>query len=160
APHSQSASARTENIMSSDFLRAQFVRRTTVVAVSAIAVLPTLLLAPPAFAVSVTNPYTGPSSAPPPIAFCTDTSGSVCQPPGAFPGCAPGDTASDTNATPTTLIINSAVPNPINGLFLSCPGCAIDIQSGGSLTLAGSGSVSSSSTIIVEPGGTLTIANG
>jgi hypothetical protein len=113
----------------------------------------------PAF-VCVTQNYSVTSSAPPPIGFWTDTSGAVWSPPGGFPGCAPGDTASDTNPTPTTLIINSAIPNPLIGLTMSCPGCTIDIQSGGSVTLAGTGSVTSSSTIIVEPGGTLTIANG
>jgi uncharacterized repeat protein (TIGR01451 family) len=113
-----------------------------------------------AFAICIPTVYTVTSSAPPPIGNWTDTSGAVWTPSGGFPGCAPGDTAADLNATPTTLIINSAIANPIIGLNLSCPGCTIDIQSGGSLTLAGPGSVSSSSTIIVEPGGTLTIANG
>ncbi len=113
-----------------------------------------------ALAVCIPQIYNVTSSAPPPIGFWTDTSGAVWNPPGGFPGCAPGDTAADPNPTPTTLIINSAIPNPITGLILSCPGCAIDIQSGGSLTLAGSASLSSSSTIIVEPGGQLTIANG
>jgi uncharacterized repeat protein (TIGR01451 family) len=113
-----------------------------------------------AYAICVPTVYNVTSSAPPPIGNWTDTSGAVWSPSGGFPGCAPGDSASDTNASPTTLIVNSAIPNPIISLNLNCPGCAIDIQSGGSLTLAGNGSVSSSSTIIVEPGGTLTIANG
>jgi uncharacterized repeat protein (TIGR01451 family) len=112
------------------------------------------------FAVCIPTVYSVTSSAPPPIGNWTDTSGAVWSPSGGFPGCAPGDTASDTNASPTTLIINSSIPNPIIGLTLNCPGCTIDIQSGGSLTLAGAGSVSSSSTIIVEPGGTLMIQGG
>jgi len=124
-----------------------------------IAVL-TILGAATAFAVCIPTVYNVTSSAPPPIGNWTDTSGAVWSPSGGFPGCAPGDTASDNNASPTTLIINSAIPNPIIGLNLSCPGCVIDIQSGGSLTLSGSGTISNSSTIIVEPGGTLTIANG
>jgi uncharacterized repeat protein (TIGR01451 family) len=113
-----------------------------------------------AFAICVPTVYSVTSSAPPPIGNWTDPSGAVWSPPGGFPGCAPGDVAQDLNASPTTLIINSAIPNPIIGLNLNCPGCAIDIQSGGSLILAGPGAVSGSSTIIVEPGGTLTIANG
>ncbi|HSY49073.1 MAG TPA: hypothetical protein VLC46_09690 [Thermoanaerobaculia bacterium] len=113
-----------------------------------------------AFAICIPTVYNVTSSAPPPIGNWTDTSGAVWTPSGGFPGCAPGDNAADLNAAPTTLIINSAIPNPIIGLNLSCPGCAIDIQSGGSLTLAGPSTISSSSTIIVEPGGTLTIANG
>src|SRR5262245_18791590 len=104
--------------------------------------------------------YSVTSSAPPPIGFWTDTSGAVWTPAGGFPGCAPGDSAADTNPTPTTLIINSAVPNPLIGLTMSCRGCNIDSQAGGSLPRSGGGSVSSSSTIIVEPGGTLTVANG
>jgi uncharacterized repeat protein (TIGR01451 family) len=111
------------------------------------------------FAVCIPTVYTVTSSAPPPIGNWTSTSG-VWQPSGGFPGCAPGDSAADTNASPTTLIINGSIPNPIISLNLNCPGCAIDIQSGGSLTLAGTGSVSSSSTIIVEPGGLLTIQSG
>lgn len=113
-----------------------------------------------ALAVCVPTVYNVTSSAPPPIGFWTDTSGAVWSPPGGFPGCAPGDAAQDLNPTPTTLIVNSTIPNPIIGMNLSCPGCTIDIQSGGSLTLSGSASIGSSSTIIVEPGGQLTIANG
>jgi len=110
-------------------------------------------------AVCSTNNYAVTNSAPPPIGNWTDTSG-LWSPTGGFPGCATGDTASDTNGSPTTLIINSAIPNPISGLTLNCPGCTIDIQSGGSLTLAGSGTVGGSSTIVVESGGTFTLQNG
>src|SRR6478672_11983756 len=87
----------------------------------------------------VTNSYSVTSSAPPPSANWTDTSGALWTPGGGFPGCAPGDTASDTNASPTTFIVNSVIPNPIAGLNLACNGCVIDVQSGGQLTLAGSG---------------------
>lgn len=119
-----------------------------------------VLVAGTLFAICVPTVYTVTSSAPPPTGNWTDTSGAVWTPNGGFPGCAPGDTAADLNGTPTTLIINSAIPNPIIGLNLSCPGCTIDIQSGGSLALAGPGTLSSATTIIVETGGTLTIANG
>jgi hypothetical protein len=110
--------------------------------------------------ICVPTVYNVTSSAPPPLGNWTDTSGAVWTPAGGFPGCATGDSAADTNGTPTVLIINSAIPNPISGPNLTCAGCTIDIQSGGSLTLAGSGTLGSATTIIVEPGGTLTIANG
>jgi len=139
-----------------DRLKLRTILTASALTLLAIAVLGTAT----AFAICIPTVYNVTSSAPPPIGNWTDPSGAVWTPSGGFPGCAPGDTAADLNATPTTLIINSAIPNPIIGLNLSCTGCAIDIQSGGSLTLAGPGSVSSSSTIIVEPGGTLTIANG
>lgn len=103
--------------------------------------------------------YSVTSSAPPPLANWTDTSGATWQPPGGFPGCATGDSAADTNVSPTTLIINSAIPNPIIGLNLTCAGCSIDIQAGGSLTISGAANLGSSTTIVVEPGGSLTIAN-
>ena len=111
-----------------------------------------------AFAVCVPTVYNVTSSAPPPIGNWTDTSGAVWTPAGGFPGCAPGDVAQDLNASPTTLIINSPIPNPIIGLNLGCNGCVIDIQSGGSLTLAGAASIASGATMKVS-GGTLTIAN-
>ncbi|HEV2718723.1 MAG TPA: hypothetical protein VG323_01795, partial [Thermoanaerobaculia bacterium] len=72
-----------------------------------------------AFAVCTTNSYIVTSSAPPPLGNWTDTSGAVWTPSGGFPGCATGDTASDTNPTSTTLIVNSAIPNPIAGLTLN-----------------------------------------
>jgi len=111
-----------------------------------------------AFAICIPTVYSVTSSAPPPIGNWTDTSGAVWTPAGGFPGCSPGDVAQDLNAAPTTLIINSAVPNPIIALNLACNGCVIEIQSGGSLTLAGSGSIGSGATLRVN-GGTLTIAN-
>lgn len=138
-----------------DRLQFRTILTASVLTLIAIAVLGTAT----AFAICIPTVYNVTSSAPPPIGNWTATSG-VWTPSGGFPGCAPGDAANDLNAAPTTLIINSAIPNPIIALNLSCPGCTIDIQSGGSLTLAGPGSISSSSTIIVEPGGTLTIANG
>ena len=112
-----------------------------------------------AFSICVPNVYNVTSSAPPPIGNWTDTSGAVWTPAGGFPGCAPGDSANDLNASPTTLIINSAIPNPLISLNLGCNGCVIDIQPGGSLTLAGGASIGSGATMRVS-GGTLTIANG
>src|SRR6476469_9809601 len=111
-----------------------------------------------AFAICVPTVSNVTSSAPPPIGNWTDTSGAVWTPAGGFPGCAPGDSAQDLNATPTTLIINSAIPNPLISLNLGCNGCVIDIQPGGSLTLAGPASIASGATMKVS-GGTLTIAN-
>jgi uncharacterized repeat protein (TIGR01451 family) len=108
-----------------------------------------------AFAVCVPTVYTV-TAAPPATANWTDTAG-IWVPSGGFPGCAPGDSASDTNASPTTFIVNSAIPNPIIGLNLACTGCVIDIQAGGQLTLAGSGSIGNGATLQVS-GGTLTIA--
>jgi uncharacterized repeat protein (TIGR01451 family) len=83
-------------------------------------------------------------------------------PSGSYPGrdtsC---DTASDTTGTATVIVIDTAIPHPIAGLNLSCttPGCVIDIQPGGSLTLAGPGTIGSGSKLRVS-GGTLTIASG
>ena len=111
-----------------------------------------------AFSICIPTVYNVTSSAPPPIGNWTDTSGAVWTPAGGFPGCAPGDAAQDLNASPTTLVINSAIPNPLIGLNLGCNGCVIDIQPGGSLTLAGSASIASGATLKVS-GGTLTIAN-
>jgi uncharacterized repeat protein (TIGR01451 family) len=111
-----------------------------------------------AFSICVPTVYNVTSSAPPPTGNWADTSGAVWTPAGGFPGCAPGDAANDLNATPTTLIINSAIPNPLISLNLGCNGCVIDIQSGGSLTLAGPASIASGATLLVS-GGTLTIAN-
>lgn len=133
-------------------------RRILFVSVATFAVLASLIAAT-AYAICVPQSYSVTSSAPPPVGNWTDTTGAVWTPAGGFPGCSPGDTASDTNASPTTLVVNSSIPNPILGLTLACPGCVIDIQSGGSLTLAGSGSIGAGATILVS-GGTLTIASG
>jgi uncharacterized repeat protein (TIGR01451 family) len=83
-------------------------------------------------------------------------------PSGSYPGrdtsC---DTASDTTGNPMVIVVNTAIPNAIAGLNLSCtsPGCVIDIQPGGSLTLAGPGTIGSGSKLRVS-GGTLTLAAG
>src|SRR4029079_9307946 len=111
--------------------------------------------------------YSVTSSAPPPTANWTTTSGALWTPPGGFPGCSTGDTASDTNASPTTIVVNSVIPNPIAGLNLACNGCVIDIQSGGQLTLAGNGTIASGATLrfsggsfVVATGGNLTFDSG
>src|ERR1051325_9070372 len=103
--------------------------------------------------------YSVTSSAPPPAANWTTTSGALWTPPGGFPGCSTGDTASDTNASPTTIIVNSVIPNPIAGLNLACNGCVIDVQSGGQLTLAGNGTIASGATLRVS-GGSFVVASG
>jgi uncharacterized repeat protein (TIGR01451 family) len=135
-----------------------FRHRTFMVAMLATLAVLITLGAATVFAVCVPTAYTVTSSAPPASANWTDTSG-LWNPSGGFPGCAPGDSAANTNASPTTIIVNSNIPNPIIGLNLNCNGCVIDIQSGGSLTLAGAGSAGSGATIKVS-GGNLTIASG
>jgi uncharacterized repeat protein (TIGR01451 family) len=89
----------------------------------------------------------------------TDTS-ALWSPSGNYPGrdtsC---DTATDTSGTAPIIVINTAIPNPIADLLVSCSGCVLDIQSGGSLTLANSGTIGSGSSLKVS-GGTLTIASG
>jgi uncharacterized repeat protein (TIGR01451 family) len=112
-----------------------------------------------AYAVCVPTVYSVTGSAPPASGNWTSTSG-VWTPSGGFPGCAPGDSASDTNVSPTTLIVNSLIPNPIISLNINCNGCAIVIQSGGQLALAGPGTIGNGSTIQVQPGGILTLASG
>ena len=97
------------------------------------------------------------SSSPPLSANWTDTSGVLWNPSGGFPGCATNDSASD-NAS-TTIIVNTAITNSIAGLTMACSSCTIDIQSGGSLTLAGTSSIDSGATVKVS-GGTLSIASG
>jgi uncharacterized repeat protein (TIGR01451 family) len=135
----------------------RFKLRPFVIAFS-ITVVALLGMAGVALAVCVPTAYTVTSSAPPAIANWTQTSG-LWTPGGGFPGCAPGDSAADTNATPTTVIVNSSISNPIIGLNFNCNGCVIDIQTGGQLTLAGPGTIGSGSKLRVS-GGTLVIASG
>jgi hypothetical protein len=112
-----------------------------------------------AFAACVTNNYAVTSSAPPPTGNWTDTSGALWTPGGGFPGCAPNDTAADTNASPTTIIVNSAIPNSIAGLNFNSPGSVIEIDAGGVLTIAGPATIAGGSKIFVN-GGQLVIASG
>ena len=134
-------------------------RRIVFAALISTTVILSLMLTGIAWAVCVPTVYTVTSSAPPPSGNWTDTSGAVWTPTGGFPGCAPGDTAADTNASPTTLIVNSTIPNPIISLNLACSGCVIDVQPGGQLTLAGGGSIGNGATLKLS-GGTLVVANG
>jgi uncharacterized repeat protein (TIGR01451 family) len=110
----------------------------------------------PAWAVCVPTVYNVTSSAPPPLANWTTTTGALWQPSGGFPGCAPGDVAQDLNVSPTTVIVNSAIPNPIIGLNWACSGCLVEIDSGGSLALSGAGNIGSGATVRVN-GGTLAL---
>jgi uncharacterized repeat protein (TIGR01451 family) len=111
-----------------------------------------------AYAVCIPTAYTVTASAPPPSANWTDTVG-LWQPTGGFPGCAPGDSASNTNFTPTTIVVNSSIPNPIIGLNLACSGCVIDVQGGGDLTIEGAASIGSGASLNLT-GGTVRIASG
>jgi uncharacterized repeat protein (TIGR01451 family) len=128
------------------------------VTVAALAVLLLLAVASDGIAQSCTD-FVVTSSAS--NANWTDVSG-LWTPAGSYPGrdtsC---DTASDTSGTATVIVVNTAIPNPITGLNLSCstPGCVIDIQPGGSLTLNGPGTIGNGSKLRVS-GGTLTIAGG
>ena len=128
------------------------------VTVAALAVLLLLLVASDGFAVSGcgTADYAVTTSGTPANANWTDPS--LWMPAG-YPGCSSGDTATDTNATPTIIAVTSAIPNSIAGLNLSCNGCVIDIQPGGSLTLAGTGTIGNGAKLRVS-GGTFTIASG
>ena len=117
------------------------------------------LFAPAALAICVPTVYSVTSFAPPPLGNWTDTAGAVWVPSGGFPGCAPGDAAVDTNASPTTLIINSSIPNPLVSINLACAGCAIQLDAGGALTMSGPAAIGSGATQRLS-GGTLTIANG
>ncbi|MEA2568380.1 MAG: hypothetical protein QOI24_381 [Acidobacteriota bacterium] len=132
-------------------------RRTFVIAMLATLTVLITLGAATLFAVCAPNAYTVTSSAA--TATWTDASG-LWNPSGGFPGCATGDSATDTNGPPgTTIIVNSIIPNPLIGLNFSCNGCVIDIQPGGALRLIGSGTVGSGATIKVS-GGYLAIENG
>ena len=150
-----------ESVASSDQQAAATPRlrwgRIAVIAAATTAALAALLVGT-AFAICIPTPYSVTASATPAIATWTDTSG-LWVPSGGFPGCASGDSAADTTATPTTIRVVSVIPNPIVGLNLACAGCVIDIQPGGSLTLAGAGSIGNGATLKVS-GGTLTIASG
>ncbi|MEA2413381.1 MAG: hypothetical protein QOI58_38 [Thermoanaerobaculia bacterium] len=132
----------------------------TGVTVAALVVLLLLAVASDGSAQSCTD-FTVVTSSTPANANWTDVAG-LWTPSGSYPGrdtsC---DTASDTTGTATVIVVNTAIPNPITGLNLSCatPGCVIDIQPGGSLTLNGPGTIGNGSKLRVS-GGTLTIASG
>src|SRR5438105_9780413 len=124
-----------------------------------IAALAGLLLFVPARTASAQacQAYTVTSSGTPASANWTDTT--LWTPAGSYPGQSTAcDTAADTNPTATIIIVNTAIPNAIAGLDLSCstPGCIVDIQPGGSLTLNGPSTIGNGSKLRVS-GGTLTI---
>ncbi len=84
---------------------------------------------------------------------------------GTYPGESSScNTASDTNGVATTIVVDSAIPFQIAGLDLLCstPGCVVDIQTGGSLTLAGPGTIGDGVNLatLKVSGGTLHIASG
>jgi uncharacterized repeat protein (TIGR01451 family) len=108
--------------------------------------------------VCVPTAYSVTASAPPPTANWTSTVG-LWLPSGGFPGCSPGDSASDSNFSPTTIVVNSSIPSALVGLNMNSAGSVVDIQAGGSLSLAGTGSFASSNTLRVG-GGTFIVASG
>ncbi len=100
------------------------------------------------------------SSAPPASANWTQTSG-LWNPSGGYPGCAVGDSASDTNASPTTITLDTTSSNvniTINTLNLACNGCVVEVGSGTSLTLSGPGAsiIGNGATLRIN-GGTLNV---
>jgi uncharacterized repeat protein (TIGR01451 family) len=103
--------------------------------------------------------YTVTGSAPA-SANWTQTSG-LWNPPGGYPGCAAGDSASVTSGSPTTIFLDntSASANiTIDTLNLSCSGCVVDIGPGTSLTLNGPGpSTIGNGAILRINGGTLSV---
>jgi uncharacterized repeat protein (TIGR01451 family) len=86
----------------------------------------------------------------------TSTSSGLWVPGGSYPGASSCDVAIDTNTFAQTITVDSTIPNPLSGLTFNCPACAIDIVSGGHLTIDGPGSLSGGATIRLN-GGTLTI---
>ncbi|HET7434175.1 MAG TPA: hypothetical protein VFN10_05615, partial [Thermoanaerobaculia bacterium] len=138
--------------------RTAFRRPTLFVSTAVTFVLIAALGAATVYAACGTANYTVTSSAPPPSGNWTDTSGALWSPAGGFPGCASGDTASDTNGSPTTIFVNSAIPNALAALTLDCNGCSIVIGAGGSLSLDGPGIVGSGASIQIN-GGTLNLGS-
>src|SRR5438105_3520634 len=95
--------------------------------------------------------YSVTASAPPPTANWTTTAG-LWTPSGGFPGCAPGDSAADTNASPTTVIVNSSIPNPVIGITFNSSGSVVEIDSGGVLTIDGAASFTGGSKLVINGG--------
>lgn len=98
-------------------------------------------------------------SAPPPTANWTTTSGALWQPSGGFPGCATGDSASSTNVSPTTIVINSSIPNGVAAINFNAPGSVIQVDSGAFLMLDGPMSLTGGSKLVMN-GGQLIIRSG
>ena len=110
------------------------------------------------FAVCVPTVYSVTSSAPPPSANWTTTTG-LWQPSGGFPGCAPGDSAVSSNVSPTTITINSSIPNALLSIGFNAPGSVIQIDSGGLLMMDGPMSLTGGSKLVMN-GGQLIIRSG
>jgi uncharacterized repeat protein (TIGR01451 family) len=112
-----------------------------------------------AYSACVGMSYSVTTASTPPTMNWTNTSGNW-QPAGTYPGQTSScDTASDTNALPTVITLDTNVTIAQLNLSCSVSGCELDIPTGTSLTLAGASSIGSGSTLKLN-GGTLTIASG
>ncbi len=116
----------------------------------AVAAFMFIFAAPRSMAVCVSYTVTG---TPPPTFNWTDTSQWI---PSGYPGTAACDNATNTSAVPTTVVVDSVIPSPLGTLLWNCASCVIDIQSGGQLTIGGSGTIASGAEIVVS-GGTLVV---
>jgi uncharacterized repeat protein (TIGR01451 family) len=111
-----------------------------------------------AYSACVGTAYSVTTASTPPTMSWTDASKWSSTLPGTYPGQTSScDTASDTNAVQTVITLDTTVT--IAQLTLTCPNCELDIPSGKSLTLTGSGNLGGSGKINLM-GGTLVIANG
>ncbi|MEA2237452.1 MAG: hypothetical protein QOC81_2176 [Thermoanaerobaculia bacterium] len=153
-----------------DFNRSNLRTILTSTGVSVAAIVAILLLGLAGSGSALTGPpctgtaYSVVTSSAPPTSNWTNTS--LWNPPvGSYPGRdTPCDSASDTNSSVTVITVDSAIPNPIASLNLSCTGggCTggtVDITSGGSLTITGPSTIGTGTTVKLS-GGTLTIASG
>jgi len=61
-----------------------------------------------------------------------------------------------TSGLSRTVVVDTVIPNPLVGLLLNCSGCAIDIRSGGQLTVSGPGNLRTAAIVKVN-GGTLVV---
>jgi uncharacterized repeat protein (TIGR01451 family) len=136
-----------------------FVRRRVIVAALLSFIFITALGAATVFAVCSTNSYVVTTSAPPLNDNWTDTTGALWSPPGGFPGCAAGDSASSTNVSPTTITINSSIFNGLASINFNAPGSVIQIDSGGLLMMDGPMSLTGGSKLVMN-GGQLIIRSG
>ncbi|HEX7139352.1 MAG TPA: hypothetical protein VF219_15965, partial [Vicinamibacterales bacterium] len=134
------------------------VRRRTFVISFAVTLVILLIGATAAIGVCVPTVYSVTSSAPPPSANWTTTTG-LWQQSGGFPGCAPGDSAVSSNVSPTTITINSSIPNALLSVGFNAPGSVIQIDSGGLLMMDGPMSLTGGAKLVMN-GGQLIIRNG
>ncbi len=116
----------------------------------AILLLVLAIVAPRANAACTTTYTLTPT--PPAAANWTDPS--IWSPVG-FPGSAAGDCVDSGSATPTNIVVDSALPNPIEDLQWHCSSCNIEITAGGQLTVQTSGALNTG--IIAIDGGTLVV---